>query len=158
MNVTIRPMHRGERGRFLERVVETSWNDLPTYLRERVTTEEIAPNVERVVEVLLAQGENVILIADLPNRPNIGQVWLGETRDPYTGRSRGYIYDLYVEAEARGQGVATALLEAAEQASRARGDTELGLTVAAHNQAALSLYRAHGFETERLSLSKPLEK
>ncbi|MBA3531569.1 MAG: GNAT family N-acetyltransferase, partial [Ardenticatenales bacterium] len=88
---------------------------------------------------------------------NVGQVWLGEARDAYTGRRRGYLYDLFVEPALRGQGIARALLAAAEAASRARGDRELCLTVAWQNERARSLYEAFGFETERLTLIKPLE-
>ncbi len=156
MSLEIRPIRPSEYSRFLERIVETSWRDLPAHLQAELTVRDIAPSVERVVRLLLEQGENVILVAELPERPNVGQVWLGEARDPYTGRPRGYLYDLYVEEAARGQGIARALMAAAEAASRARGDTELGITVAPHNHAARALYEAFGFATERLSLSKPL--
>ncbi len=158
MSPLLRPLHPSEYRRFVARIVETAWADLPAFQRERLTQAAIAPAIEHVVEVLMAQGDNVILVADLPEQPNVGQVWLGEARDPYTGARRGYIYDLFVEPGARGQGIGRALLEAIEQSSRARGDSELGLTVAAHNTAAQALYHALGFQTERLNLSKPLER
>ncbi len=157
MSLTIRPIRSDERPRFLQRVVETTWNDLPPFQRAQLTLAQLAPNVERIVELLMAQGDNVILVADMPQQPNVGQVWLGEAPDPYTGARRGYVYDLYVEPTARGQGIGRALLEAAEAASRARGDTELGLTAAADNPAQ-ALYRALGFETQRLTLTKFLER
>ena len=113
-------------------------------------------SVERVVRLLMEQGDNLILVADLPELPNAGQIWLGQARDSYTGALRGYIYDLFVEAEARQQGIGKALLQAAENASRARGDAELALTVSAHNHAGQALYDSFGFKTERLIVSKPL--
>ncbi len=157
MSLTIRPIRPNERARFVQRVVETTWNDLPPFQRAQLTPAQLAPNVERIVELLMAQGNNVILVADTEAHHNAGQVWLGEAPDPYTGTRRGYVYDLYVEEAARGQGIGRALLQAADEASRKRGDTELGLTVSARNESALALYRSLGFETERLNLSKRLE-
>lgn len=156
MNPTIRPIQQHEGQRFLERIVETSWRDLPAHLQARYNVKEMAGSVERVVRLLMEQGDNLILVADLPELPNAGQLWLGQARDPYTGAQRGYIYDLFVEAAARQQGVGKALLQAAENASRARGDKELALTVAAHNDAAQALYESFGFAVERLIVSKPL--
>jgi len=155
---SLRPMLPAERPRFLARIVETSWQDLPAHQRARLTPTQIAPAIEQVVRLLMEQGDNVLLVADLPGQPNVGQLWLGQARDPYTGAQRGYLYDLFVEPSARGQGVGRALLRAAEQASLARGDTELALTVAAHNPAAQALYRAGGFAVERLTMSKVLEQ
>ena len=155
---TIRPMVRKEKAKFIERIVETSWKDLPEHQRKRLTATDIAPKVEHIVSLLMEQGDNVILIADLPDLCNAGQIWLGQARDPYTGMIRGYIYDLFVEPEVRYQGVGKALLQAVEQASRKRGDSEMALTVGAHNYSALTLYRQFGFETERLTLCKSLEE
>ncbi|MGB0389131.1 MAG: GNAT family N-acetyltransferase [Ardenticatenaceae bacterium] len=155
---TIRPIRRDEEPRFLQRIIDTSWHDLPADWRTRFTPAKIAPSIENVVSFLMQQGDNVILIADLPDLPNAGQIWLGQARDAYTGTMRAYIYDLFVEPEARQQGVGQALLEAAEQAASARGDKEVALTVAAHNHTAQTLYRAFGFENERLTLRKSLEE
>ncbi len=119
--------------------------------------DEVAAGIRRVVALLMEQGDNVIFVADLAEQLNVGQVWLGAARDPYTGKRRGYIYDLYVEPGMRGHGVARALLRAAEQASAARGDREVGLTVATGNATALALYQSCGFAVERLTLSKALE-
>lgn len=157
MSLTIRPLRYEEQRRFLERIVETAWQDLPARQRERLAPATLAPGIHRVVALLMDQGENLILAADLPDQPNVGQIWLGQALDPYTGAKRGYLYDLFVEPAARGQGVGAALMRAAEAEAQARGDTELALTVAAHNHTAQALYAALGFETERLTLSKPLE-
>lgn len=156
MNPTIRRIQQHEERRFLERIVETSWRDLSAHLQTRYSAEGMTGSVERVVRLLLEQGDNLILVADLPEMPNAGQIWLGQARDPYTGTQRGYIYDLFVEAAARQQGIGKALLQAAENASRARGDAELALTVAAHNHAGQALYDSFGFAVERLIVSKPL--
>ena len=156
IEIQIRPLELDEYDRFRQRIAETSWHDLSAAQRARLTLADITPGIHHIIELLMGQGSNIILVADTPAVANLGQVWLGEARDPYTGSQRGYIYDLYVEPAWRGHGVGRALLEAAEAASRARGDAELGLTVADHNQGAKRLYHALGFVTERHTLTKPL--
>jgi hypothetical protein len=47
-------------------------------------------------------------------------------------------------------------MAAAENASRARGDTTLGLAVAVWNSTAKHLYETSGFTAERLTMSKVL--
>jgi len=153
----IRPIRDHEQATFLERVINTSWDDLVAHQQADLTHKEIAHNAQHVVSILMRQGESLILIADLPNLSNAGQIWLGQTRDPYTQKMRGYIYDLFVEPAARQQGVGQALLQAAEEASRKRGDNDLVLAVALHNHSALALYRGFCFTDERIILSKPLE-
>ena len=59
--------------------------------------------------------------------------------------TRGRLYGIAVADAARGQGVATALVEAIAAAARAQGCTALGLEVRADNDAALGLYRKLGF-------------
>lgn len=71
------------------------------------------------------------------------------------GEPRGHAYvawsdppelqDLEVRAEYRRRGVATALIAAAETASRRRGASLLRVTVSARNDAASALYRSLGY-------------
>lgn len=57
---------------------------------------------------------------------------------------RGYLYQVYVRAEARGTGLARALLDAVlDHAGRLVSQIHLG--VAAHNQPAIRLYEKAGF-------------
>lgn len=156
--LSIRPLRPSDESLFLERILHTTWQEIPAAEQQGRTPDDLRPRVERVVEILLEQGDNVRLVADLPAAPHVGQIWLGEARDPYTGARRGYIYDLYVAEAWRGQGIGRALLAAAEAAGRRRGDQEIALAVAAENAPARALYDAHGFHVERLILTKPLEE
>jgi ribosomal protein S18 acetylase RimI-like enzyme len=62
-------------------------------------------------------------------------------------RHRATLWGLYVAREARGQGVARALLTALIQRARTLpGLEQILLTVMSHNQAAIGLYRALGFQ------------
>lgn len=62
-----------------------------------------------------------------------------------TGTRRARLYGIAVADAARGQGVATALVETIAAAARAQGCTALGLEVRADNDAAQGLYRKLGF-------------
>jgi RimJ/RimL family protein N-acetyltransferase len=55
-----------------------------------------------------------------------------------------------VDAERRGRGIGTALLQACVDWARAEGLHKLALEVFPHNEAAIALYRKAGFEQEGL--------
>lgn len=157
MTVTIREARRAEVEPLFERTIETSWNDLPPALQARTSRRALERQIRRLIEQLLASGESTFLIAEEENGGDVGHIWLGETVEAVSGERRGYIYDLYVVPEARRQGVARALLAAAERLARRRGYREIGLTVAVHNDAARRLYESLGYHPERLLLSKQLD-
>jgi ribosomal protein S18 acetylase RimI-like enzyme len=58
------------------------------------------------------------------------------------------IVGLAVDPGARGRGIATALLTAAEQSARAHGGSKLSLRVLSTNEPALRLYERSGFVRE----------
>jgi ribosomal protein S18 acetylase RimI-like enzyme len=55
------------------------------------------------------------------------------------------LYDLFVAPEARGRGIAQALMQAAEAHARAAGCARLDLSTAHDNCAAQALYEARGW-------------
>jgi len=65
------------------------------------------------------------------------------------GSSRARLYSFCVHPDSRGTGLGRQLLEALEEAARARGSIRLGLEVRADNRTALALYRRMGFRLER---------
>lgn len=158
MNVTFRQARPADISLLFERVAETSWHDLPEWARDVYTRAEISGQVQQTVETLLRGRWNVIIVAENEAGENVGHVWLGETRDSYTGATRGYVYDIYVAPAARGEGLGRNLLDQAEERSRRRGHRELGLTVSPDNEAAHQLYESAGFTTERLMMTKPIDR
>ncbi|MGL5032404.1 MAG: GNAT family N-acetyltransferase, partial [Microcystaceae cyanobacterium] len=74
--------------------------------------------------------------------------------DQITGERYAHIFMLYVQPDHRRQGLALALLNNAQQWSKARGDRQLGLQVFPHNQAALKLYEKSGFQIHALMMMK----
>jgi GNAT superfamily N-acetyltransferase len=73
--------------------------------------------------------------------------------DPAT---HAWVHDVFVRPEHRRQGVARALLTAAEQFARSRGVSELRLAVINRNVSARALYERTGFRDYVRVLTKPL--
>jgi GNAT superfamily N-acetyltransferase len=106
------------------------------------------------------------LIAD----PRLGGVWLAEVGGGAAGHVvltvcfsmeygglRGFIDDLYVRPDARGQGVGARLLSAARAAAVGRGVRALHVEVGPENQTARRLYERAGYvDSGHLLLSLPL--
>jgi GNAT superfamily N-acetyltransferase len=67
-----------------------------------------------------------------------------------------WVHDIFVRPEHRRQGVATALMAAAESFVRSRGARELRLGVIDRNEPARALYRGLGFRDYVRVLTKPL--
>ncbi|PSP37530.1 GNAT family N-acetyltransferase [Halobacteriales archaeon QH_7_65_31] len=72
--------------------------------------------------------------------------------------SRGVIENLFVVESRRGEGVGTALLEAAIDAFRAGDIDRIALDVLAANDEARRFYRDHGFEPQRIQLERRLQR
>lgn len=64
----------------------------------------------------------------------------------FAAKSLINIHDLFVRDHARGQGVASALIEAITQKTRAIGGCKVTLEVQSNNTRAQAVYRAAGFE------------
>jgi GNAT superfamily N-acetyltransferase len=69
---------------------------------------------------------------------------------------RGRLIAFVVREDARGRGVARALLAAVEAAARAAGAVHLHVTSAQHRTDAHAAYRALGFDATGLRFGKPL--
>ena len=69
----------------------------------------------------------------------------------------GYVSDLVVRPDARGQGIGRALLRQAETCVREAGVATLRLSVLAGNRGAIALYEEEGFAPVELDLEKRLD-
>ncbi|MFB6205760.1 MAG: GNAT family N-acetyltransferase [Haloglomus sp.] len=70
---------------------------------------------------------------------------------------RGVVQNIYVHPAARGRGIGTALLAAAEAYLREQGAAVVSLEVLADNESARRFYRRHGYENHRVELQKDLD-
>lgn len=83
-------------------------------------------------------------------------LWLGNAIDQQVGDRHSYVLVLYVVPEHRRRGIATALLNKAQEWAKARGDRQIGLQVFADNPGAIALYKKFGFQTHSFWLTKGL--
>lgn len=97
--------------------------------------------------ILLAeQAESIIGLLSYSIRPDL-----------YHAAPTALIEELVVSHAARGQGVASALLQAAEAHLREAGCVEISVSVMPDNQPAIQFYRLHGLIEEAIYLEKHLE-
>ncbi|MER7885121.1 GNAT family N-acetyltransferase [Streptomyces fimicarius] len=85
----------------------------------------------------------------------VGHVWVA-LRELPPGGPAGFVFDVEVREEHRGRGYGRALMQLAEDTTRACGADRLGLHVFASNTPALRLYESLGYTTTRYNLAKAL--
>jgi ribosomal protein S18 acetylase RimI-like enzyme len=112
--------------------------------KDRPTSEEI----RRTVEVLLREEATEFLLAAVDNGEPAGVCQLRYRLSVWTAAPDCWFEDLYVQPEARCNGLGEALVRAAIDSARARGCRRIELDVNEDNEAALALYRRLGFTTE----------
>ena len=154
VSITITPMDEVAFERFLERTI-------PEYAHEKVTAGNWSPegSVER------ARAEYQKLLPDGLDTPNhhlysierggedVGVIWL--TAAEAVGD--GFILELYVNEDARGQGVASAAMRMLEDEARRLGFQKLGLHVFGHNATARALYEKLGYTVTNINMAKSLD-
>ena len=99
--------------------------------------------------------KNTVFVAEVGGK-YAGHCWLGEQTDFFTRRVDPWVFDLSVVAEFRGQGVARALHDRAEEHLREAGFRRIGLQVMAHNEDAAQMYEKLGYRPRAVSLKKKL--
>jgi putative acetyltransferase len=82
-----------------------------------------------------------------------GFLWI-EVRATMVDPLVGYVKNIYIAPEVRGQGYAKMLLEAADEWFRFRGCTKATLDVSVCNEEAVSLYQSAGYEIIRHRMEK----
>lgn len=107
----------------------------------------------------LALPGNHMRIADAPGSPK-GYIWFEVQERSETplkfARTRIYIHHLSVQAGARRQGIASALLDHVEGEASVRGIMHVALDTWAANAAARSFFSARGFTPFNVSLGRRL--
>ncbi len=103
-----------------------------------------------------ADKSSQTLVAWSDDGRRLGYVHMRPGKDGVTDEPCGYVSLLAVDKDAEGSGVATRLMEAAEQWARERGYRFLSLDVFADNHRAVDFYKRSGFGSETLRMVKPL--
>jgi ribosomal protein S18 acetylase RimI-like enzyme len=83
-------------------------------------------------------------------------MWLVVCQNTWTNERYGYINNLYVSPEKRGQDLGTVLLDFSNDWFQKRNVTKLRLTVTASNLAACRLYEKGGYRIARFEMEKEI--
>ena len=99
-----------------------------------------------VSELIEDPGTEFILIGD----PEVGFAQVRYRLSVWSGREDAWLEDLFVDGEARGNGLGKALVEAVIQRARSRGCERVQLETNSDNAGAVSLYEGAGFVSSHL--------
>jgi GNAT superfamily N-acetyltransferase len=101
-------------------------------------------------------ADAVVLVAGEPEGPVDGFVFVSSRTDYFTHERHAHVEVLAVAPHAQGQGVARALMTAAEAWASARGDRVITLNVFDANRRARSVYARLGYLPETIHYRKSL--
>jgi ribosomal protein S18 acetylase RimI-like enzyme len=116
-----------------------------------------APPIEQMIAgpsttmLVAARGERVLA------HVGVELVTISSDRMPLVPRRFGLVHDLIVDADAREQGIGSALMAALERWVRDRGGEAVELTVWTFNEPAQHLYERCGYTTVMRRMRRPLE-
>jgi len=99
-------------------------------------------------------GQHGLFVLD-ENRP-IGFIWLVICQNTWTNERYGYVNNLSILGERRGQGLGREMMRQADDFFRSRGVRVARLSVTVANRAACALYADSGYTTERWEMEKKL--
>jgi ribosomal protein S18 acetylase RimI-like enzyme len=117
------------------------------------TTKQFHPSIERVNELIdNALEKGCYYLVSRQENKLAGWVLAGPAADFFSKAEIGFIYELYVLPEYRGQGLAKPLMQKAINELSAKGYPEIRLSVHAGNFAQ-QVYHELGFVEKQISMS-----
>ena len=124
------------------------------------TYQEIAPkqdfsHLALTVEQYLSRETPLWWVSD--SNSTVGCLWAGNAIDQITGDRIAHIFLLYVAPEHRRKGIAKALITLGETWAIDKRLGAIGLQVFQTNTSAKNLYNQLGYQTQSLSMVKPLK-
>ncbi|PGL70124.1 GNAT family N-acetyltransferase [Bacillus sp. AFS055030] len=119
-------------------------------LGEVIPTDEkikqlIDPLLQKGCYYLIAKKEDILL----------GWILIGTSKDQLTEKKYGFIYELYVLEEFRGNGISKRLIESGMEHLKQDGYSEVRLNVYAGNHA-IKLYEKLGFINRTLTMGRSI--
>lgn len=120
------------------------------------TLGEVKPTNEKINELvtpLLEKGSYYLIAVE--DDKLMGWIHIGTSQDQFTDKISGFIYELFVLEEFRGNGISKHLMRTAIDHLRQDGYAEVRLSAFAENQA-IKLYQKMGFNIRTVSMSLPL--
>jgi GNAT superfamily N-acetyltransferase len=126
----------------------------PPPWRERAAMTET--DLDVVAEAIRSTVEDPsVFVAEIDGAIT-GFIHVRSLEDYYRRRKHGHVADIVVADSHEGQGIATALLQRAEEWSRAQGYDWMTLGVFEQNTRAERLYQRLGYRRDVIRLLKPL--
>lgn len=110
--------------------------------------------VKQLVEPLLEKGSYYLIATE--DGTLMGWILIGSSKDQFTEKAYGFIYELFVMEEFRGKGISKKLMATATQDFERDGYSEARLSVYAGNQA-IKLYEKMGYENRTITMSMPIK-
>ncbi|KKC45943.1 MULTISPECIES: GNAT family N-acetyltransferase [Paenibacillus] len=107
-----------------------------------------------MVGELLAKGSRFLIASE--NQEVRGWILFGKRTDEFSDQEIGFIYELFVLPEARGQSIASRLMERAVEQMRQESCSEIRLNAYVENRHAIRLYERLGFAARNITMSLPL--
>lgn len=109
--------------------------------------------VKQIIESLVQKGSYYFIATESDNL--MGWILIGTSKDQFTEKDYGFIYELFVLEEFRGNGISKRLIETGIEHLRQKGYSEVRLNVYAENRA-IKLYEKLGFKNRTITMSMPI--
>ncbi|SET80283.1 Acetyltransferase (GNAT) domain-containing protein [Salinibacillus kushneri] len=117
------------------------------------TLGEAEPTIEKakqLVEPLLKKGSYYLISTE--NSVLTGWILIGGSKDQFSGKALGFIYELFVLEEYRGKGISKQLIKTGVEQLKQEGYSEIRLSVFDGNQA-IKIYESLGFKNRTITMS-----
>jgi len=106
--------------------------------------------IKQLIEPLLQKGSYYLIASEADIL--LGWILIGTSKDQLTEKKYGFIYELFVLDEYRGNGISKRLIESGIEHLKQDGYSEVRLSVYAGNQA-IKLYEIMGFKNRTITMS-----
>ncbi|SES62508.1 Acetyltransferase, GNAT family [Oceanobacillus limi] len=105
---------------------------------------------KQLVEPLLRKGSYYLISTE--NNVITGWILIGGSKDQFSNKTIGFIYELFVLDEYRGRGISKQLIKAGVEQLKKEGYLEVRLSVFEGNQA-IKIYESMGFKNRTITMS-----
>jgi ribosomal protein S18 acetylase RimI-like enzyme len=155
MPISVRPARLDDRA-FIDNLGATS--ALETISPLRLVPHHVAAEGFRKLLEYCDGRSRALLVAERDGQRAGFAIVLFDLMDEVSQRPQAFIAYMAVASAHRRRGVATALLDAAEEEARRAGLSHLTLMVTEAAEPARSLYAKTGFQDERVQMTKPIAR
>jgi len=156
VDIRMRRGHRTDFKPIWTATLQTVWDDLPEDERARLDRATWEKDFRRKLTPYVEGGRTEAWIAEDENGALLGYLLLGEGGGFLTPEAHGFIFDVWVTPEHRGEGIGKFLVSWAVDWARSKGYRKIKLEVSDSNPRARHVYEELGFRYERHYMGKNL--